>query len=91
MLNVFDSTAAGANPAHASHAECGFLVDPCLLLVLMRVSAVVIVGLANHPIDGWLAHAMAAALAGGLGDNDLLGPPEAIHRLNRETNGMTRC
>ena len=43
----------------------------------------VIVGLANHPIDRGLTTAGAAALARGLGDDDLLGRAEPLHRHGR--------
>lgn len=81
VLDILRRAASWCDTAAATHEEGGLLMDPRLLLVIvMGIPAVIIVGLANYPVDGGLAAAGAATLARGLGDDDLLRGAEPLHR-----------
>lgn len=80
VLDVLDLATSWGPAAVAPHAARGFLMNPSLLLVLlMRISAVEVVGLSKQPVNGRLAAAGAATLAGRLRNDDLLRFFEAIH------------
>jgi len=79
VLDVFHLTTSRGPAAVASHTEGGLLVDPCLLLVFMRIPTVVVIGFAQYPVYRRLAAAGATTLAGGLGNDNLLRLADAIH------------
>ena len=80
VLNVLRLATSRHETAQASHEEGTLLVNPSLLLVLLVwISAVIVISLPDDPVDRRLAASMAAALARGLRDDDLLRGAEAVH------------
>eukprot|EP00563_Minutocellus_polymorphus_P003053 CAMPEP_0181044274 /NCGR_PEP_ID=MMETSP1070-20121207/13171_1 /TAXON_ID=265543 /ORGANISM="Minutocellus polymorphus, Strain NH13" /LENGTH=336 /DNA_ID=CAMNT_0023122693 /DNA_START=292 /DNA_END=1299 /DNA_ORIENTATION=+ len=84
VLDVLGLAAAGHAPAARAHAPRALLVDPGGMREVVWVRpGIEVVRLVDDPVDGGLEAREAAALGGGLGDDELLPALEALHGQRR--------